>query len=130
MPNEYASLVWSTTPEMTKQLKRVPLTTFVDLVNAALRLPYADLRHYLRELEGEGAEERLHEDYMWRDQLITSNRMKDPSEQDWVPPRVVDVDPDSRASFPLRMRHVERYASHRVALIGYQLFPLIIQGAG
>ena len=45
MPDDYASLVWSTTPAIAKKILSLPPPTFAALVNAAFRLSHVDLKY-------------------------------------------------------------------------------------
>lgn len=120
MPERYASLVWSTTPSLAKQLVALPPQCFVALVNAAFRLSPVDLK-YVSTLTD--PDEILHE-IQWREGLITEN-------ENTFPPMVVDVVDGSRAAFPLKLNHVDEYTAPRVALVGdaaHTIHPLAGQG--
>jgi ubiquinone biosynthesis monooxygenase Coq6 len=120
MPDKYASLVWSTTPSMAKQLVSLPPQCFVALVNAAFRLSSIDLK-YLSTLTE--PDEILHE-IQWRQGLMKED-------ENTFPPTVVDVEDGSRAAFPLKLNHVDEYTAPRVALVGdaaHTIHPLAGQG--
>ena len=120
MPNDYVSLVWSTTPGMAKQLVALPGETFAALVNAAFRLSHIDLK-YLSTLT---SPEEIENEITWRESLLKEN-------ENTFPPRVISVEEGTRAAFPLRMNHVDEYTSSRIALVGdaaHTIHPLAGQG--
>ncbi|RPA88206.1 ubiquinone biosynthesis hydrox [Ascobolus immersus RN42] len=115
---DYATLVWSTTPEIAQKLKSLPPAQFASMVNAGLRLPMADLE-YLYKHECDVTEE-----LNWRESVL---KLKDPK----LPPKVVEVQEGSVASFPLKMRHADSYIAERIALVGdaaHTTHPLAGQG--
>ncbi|KAK9475412.1 uncharacterized protein V1510DRAFT_409118 [Dipodascopsis tothii] len=120
MPDDSATLVWSTTPELAARLKALAPDDFVAMVNAGLRLALVDVNYLSRLTEGVEA------DVEWRDALL------DPDAEGLeYPPRVLEVQDGSRASFPLRMQHVDTYVAERVALVGdaaHTTHPLAGQG--
>lgn len=128
LPNNHATLVWSTTPENTAYLKSLAPKAFIAMVNAAFRLGMADLK-YMMGMERPSSTsvadtENLHEnELVWRLQHTPL-----PSH---VPPMVTGVQEGSVASFPLRFRHASTYISPRVALVGdaaHVVHPLAGQG--
>ncbi|ODQ66410.1 ubiquinone biosynthesis monooxygenase COQ6 [Nadsonia fulvescens var. elongata DSM 6958] len=120
LPNGFASLVWSTTPELAEHLKSLSSKDFVAMVNAAFRLKDVDLRYMYTMKEG------LTEELEWRRQhTIIEN------EDNSIPLMAVDVLDRSRASFPLKLKHADTYVSERVALVGdaaHTTHPLAGQG--
>lgn len=120
MPNDYMSLVWSTTPAIAKRLVSLPPQTFISLVNAAFRLSHIDLKYLFTET----SPERIEQDIAWRESLLKVN-------ENTFPPRVVSVEESSRAAFPLKMNHVDEYIAERIALVGdaaHTVHPLAGQG--
>jgi ubiquinone biosynthesis monooxygenase Coq6 len=120
MPDDYASLVWSTTPAIAKRLLSLPPETFIALVNAAFRLSHVDLK-YLATLT---SPEEIEMEITWRESLLNED-------ENTFPPRVVSVEETSRAAFPLRLSHVDEYTTSRVALVGdaaHTIHPLAGQG--
>jgi len=120
MPDDYASLVWSTTPAIAKQLLAFPAQTFVSLVNAAFRLSHVDLKYLFTET----SPERIEQEITWRESISKAD-------ENTFPPRVVGVEESSRAAFPLKMNHVDEYTAERIALIGdaaHIIHPLAGQG--
>ncbi|KAH8602549.1 putative ubiquinone biosynthesis monooxygenase coq6 [Bisporella sp. PMI_857] len=118
LPGEYATLVWSTTPELAAKLKGLGPREFIAMVNAAFRLSPTDLR-YLHTLDGGQAEELT-----WREQHVKVDVER-------IPQRVVGVQEGSIASFPLKLRHADTYIGERVALVGdaaHTVHPLAGQG--
>ncbi|KAL1304013.1 hypothetical protein AAFC00_000454 [Neodothiora populina] len=118
LPNNHASLVWSTTPDKANLLKRLSPADFLAMVNAAFRLLPVDL-DYMHTITSGQADE-----FSWRE----SNTTFDPRK---VPQKVVGLQEGSVASFPLRMRHADTYIGHRVALLGdaaHTVHPLAGQG--
>ena len=120
MPDDYASLVWSTTPAIAKQLLGLPAQSFVSLVNAAFRLSHVDLKYLFTEM----SPERIEQEITWRESISKAD-------ENTFPPRVVGVEESSRAAFPLKMNHVDEYTAERIALIGdaaHIIHPLAGQG--
>ncbi|KAL4941560.1 hypothetical protein BDV06DRAFT_194237 [Aspergillus oleicola] len=128
LPNNNATLVWSTTPENAAYLKSLGPKTFIAMVNAAFRLSMPDLQYMIR---------------MERPSLSITNLDEDPHESEltWrlqhtptvphLPPMVTGVQEGTVASFPLRFRHASTYISPRVALVGdaaHVIHPLAGQG--
>ncbi|KXS18649.1 ubiquinone biosynthesis hydrox [Gonapodya prolifera JEL478] len=105
----YSSMVWSTTPALAQVLPKLPPATFTTLVNAAFRNALPDLSFLTSHQVDLDAEAR------WGRQIL-------PPAINWGPhpnpPEVLDVQEGSRAPFPLRLRHSQRYVTERVALVG------------
>jgi ubiquinone biosynthesis monooxygenase Coq6 len=120
MPDNYASLVWSITPEAAKKLVSIPREVFTALVNAAFRLSHVDLKYLLTVASPEGISEEI----LWRETLLKEDEIM-------LPPRIVAVEESSRAAFPLRLNHVDAYTAPRIALVGdaaHSVHPLAGQG--
>lgn len=123
LPNNHATLVWSTKPEHAAYLKSLPTSGFLAMVNAAFRLSMPDLT-YMMGMEKPTSEPTPHEDELtWRLQHTPL-----PSH---IPPFATAVQQGTIASFPLRFRHAAQYISPRVALVGdaaHVIHPLAGQG--
>ena len=120
MPDDYSSLVWSTTPAIAKRLLSLPPSTFSALVNAAFRLSHVDLK-YIFSLT---SPEEIEKEIIWRESLLNED-------ENTFPPRVIEVEDSSRAAFPLKLNHVDEYTAPRVALVGdaaHTVHPLAGQG--
>lgn len=132
LPNNYATLVWSTTVENAAYLKSLSPNAFIAMVNAAFRLSMVDLKYMFRlqptatTTSPTSPTETIsqHEDELaWR--------LKHTPLPPQIPPSVTAVQERSVASFPLRFRHASTYISPRVALIGdaaHVVHPLAGQG--
>lgn len=121
LPNNKASLVWSTTPSHAAHLKTLSPSDFTAMVNAAFRLMPVDLA-YMHTLPSSQPDE-----LSWREPATSSAQTGLPA----TFPRVTAVQENTRASFPLRMRHADTYTGHRIALIGdaaHTVHPLAGQG--
>ncbi|XP_060074577.1 ubiquinone biosynthesis monooxygenase COQ6, mitochondrial-like [Ylistrum balloti] len=118
LSNKYSNLIWTTTPDLARNLKEIPEESFVDAVNDAF---WHDRdRNDLVVKAGE----------MFQRVLNTTTEGGGGSFQQ-IPPSVVGVEANSRASFPLSMTHASNYVLHRVALLGdaaHRIHPLAGQG--
>ena len=123
LPNNRASLVWSTTPQVAAHLKSLSPSAFVATVNAALRLEEVDIK-YMLSLPSVASDEHGTE-LKWR---LQHSKASMPSRR---PPRVLDVQSGTVASFPLRLRNATSYICPRIALAGdaaHTIHPLAGQG--
>ncbi|KAI5798863.1 hypothetical protein EDC01DRAFT_21173 [Geopyxis carbonaria] len=119
LPGDYASLVWSTTPQNAALLKTLSPKDFSAMVNAAFRLSHIDLE-YLFGSKNAG----LADEIEWRESVTTTDATL-------MPTRVAGVQENTVASFPLKMRHADSYIAERIALIGdaaHSIHPLAGQG--
>lgn len=123
LPNNHATLVWSTRPEHAAYLKSLPTPAFLAMVNAAFRLDSTDLT-YMMGMSTSSSDSITHEDELaWRIQHTESSPK--------LPPKAIGVQEGTIASFPLRFRHAAQYISPRVALVGdaaHVIHPLAGQG--
>jgi ubiquinone biosynthesis monooxygenase Coq6 len=131
LPNNHATLVWSTTPENAAYLKSLPTPAFLAMVNAAFRLDMTDLS-YMMGLPSSSSSSSSdsvptspsHQDELaWRAQHTTIPPQ--------IPPPATAVQTGTVASFPLRFRHAAQYVSPRIALVGdaaHVIHPLAGQG--
>lgn len=122
LPNNRASLVWSTTPQHAAKLKSLSPSDFIATVNAAFRLIPIDIDYMLTPSASNQADELA-----WR--LPNTNPISTGLPSTF--PTITAVQEGSIASFPLRMRHASTYTGDRVALIGdaaHTIHPLAGQG--
>lgn len=121
LPGDYASLVWSTTPEQAARLKGLDPADFAAMIDAAFRLSVVDV-DYMSKLPSGQVDELA-----WRLQATDV-----PREDETKYPRIVEsVQEGSVASFPLRMRQADQYVGERLALVGdaaHTIHPLAGQG--
>lgn len=120
MPDNTATLVWSTTPSHAAKLKRLPASDFVAMVNAAFRLLPIDIDYMLSSMPDAGQAEEV----SWRLGATSFHPAQ-------VPAPIAGVQEGSVAAFPLRMRHADTYVGERVALVGdaaHTVHPLAGQG--
>ena len=90
------------------------------LVNAAYRLGPVDLK-YIATLSDPS---EIEHEIQWRESLLRED-------ENTFPPRVVDVEENTRAAFPLKLTHVDEYTAPRIALVGdaaHTVHPLAGQG--
>ncbi len=123
LPDNHASLVWSTTASNAAYLKSLPPVALVQVLNGALRLSQTDIK-YLFSLPTNS--ESAHEsEVRWRLQHTPLPRISTP------PPIITGVQEGSVASFPLRFRHATTLIAPRIALVGdaaHTIHPLAGQG--
>ncbi|KAK2738743.1 putative ubiquinone biosynthesis monooxygenase [Myotisia sp. PD_48] len=117
LPDNHATLVWSTTVQNAAYLKSLPVDAFTAMVNAAFRLSITDLSYMLslpltaRQASPDSKLESQHqEELIWR--------LKHTTIPSHVPPEVSSIQSGTVASFPLRHRHASTYISPRISLIG------------
>ena len=118
LPGNYATLVWSTTPQNASLLKSLSPKDFIAMVNSAFRLTPVDLA--FMHTQDQGQDEEL----QWRAQHTSFNH-------EMLPQAVVGVQEGTVASFPLKLRHADTYIGERVALVGdaaHTIHPLAGQG--
>lgn len=129
MPDDFATLVWSTTPELSDMLTKIEPELFVELVNASFLLQDVDMQFYYNSIKEENTE-GLIDDIKWRIEHATQKYTEEELD-DKFPVRVVSVVDNSRARFPLRLSHADTYVSERIALVGdaaHTTHPLAGQG--
>lgn len=115
-------MVWSVPPDLAVALKKMPERDFCTLVNAAFRLSVPDLKYLYSQISRTTFETKCDfaSEYDWRQSVAMHgmSEMQKIEREFEFPPEVEDVDADSRASFPLRMRNSQEYYSNRVVLVG------------
>lgn len=132
LPDNHASLVWSTTPQIAATLKAMSPAAFVATVNAALTLDAVDIEYMLSlpsssstNSDPENSNSQHEKELLWRHQHTSPPPTSRP------PPTIVGVQPNTIQSFPLRLRNSSSYISPRVALSGdaaHTIHPLAGQG--
>ncbi|RKP39065.1 hypothetical protein BJ085DRAFT_6752, partial [Dimargaris cristalligena] len=118
MPHNHVALVWSMEKDFVPHLKKLPEAEFVQALNVALRLPFEDLDYLLRHIQSPTPSFSM----------VTEFGAYHHHHQ---PPWVAQVEPDSRASFPFKLQHADRYIGQRIALVGdaaHTIHPLAGQG--
>lgn len=121
LPNNHASLVWSTTMQNAAYLKSLSPDAQTSMINAALRLDQTDLK-YLFTLDP-SLRNAHREELSWRLQHT-------PSPPHAIP-TISSIQENTLASFPLRFRHASSLTAPRVALLGdaaHTVHPLAGQG--
>ena len=124
LPNNYATLVWTTTPARAAHLKSLAPEDFLAMVNAAFRLSMVDIDYLSTLSHGQSSE------FAWR-ASINAPFLSTAENSNEIPHLVTSVQPGSIASFPLRLRHATTYIRPRIALIGdaaHTIHPLAGQG--
>ncbi|SCU96788.1 LADA_0H02762g1_1 [Lachancea dasiensis] len=132
LPNDNATLVWSTTEPLSRLLLALDPEQFVLLVNAAFVLDDVDMQYYYKQLErGTITTAELKEDITHRTELRYGKLENDSMIDEIYPPIVSEIDGKSRARFPLKLSHADSYVADRIALVGdaaHTTHPLAGQG--
>ncbi|KAG0326261.1 putative ubiquinone biosynthesis monooxygenase [Dissophora globulifera] len=133
--NGFASLVWSTTPKIAQDLKKLPASDFCVLVNAAFSASPAELEYLYKNIGPDGQPlVDFQQETEWRAGVQDMEAFRTAfgsSRTDAKPPKVIEVQENTRAPFPLRMRNSNSYVEDRVALVGdaaHTVHPLAGQG--
>ncbi|SCU95479.1 LAMI_0F02608g1_1 [Lachancea mirantina] len=132
LPDDNATLVWSTTEPLSKLLLDITPEQFTLLVNAAFVLDDADMKYYYEQLhKGSITTQELKDDIKFRTEQVLATMNEDAFMDEIFPPTVTSVEEKSRARFPLKLSHADTYVSERVALVGdaaHTTHPLAGQG--
>ena len=131
LPGDFATLVWSTTPQYAARLKTLSDEDFCAMVNAAFRLEMVDIRYMHTIPNGQTSELEWRESVKSRSNFQSTTNNDNNNNPPPLPAHVIAVQPDSVASFPLRFRHADTYISSRIALVGdaaHTIHPLAGQG--
>lgn len=123
LPDGHASMVWSTYPARASWLKAAAPETAVAMVNAGFRLENVDLDYIFDNIDPQDSAAIMTE-LDWR-------MPPESLDSDDLPVPIAELQPNSMASFPLRLRHADSYVSDRIALVGdaaHTTHPLAGQG--
>lgn len=126
MPDDSATFVWSSTPELADVLLATSDDIFPHLVNAAMVLDETDLNYIYRMLRANPDDLLVVDEIEWRMSKIAPEVL-----EDQFPVPVAEVLAGSRARFPLKFLQADTYAAPRVALVGdaaHTVHPLAGQG--
>lgn len=124
--DDNATIVWSSTPELSQLLLKVDPDIFPHLVNAAMTLEEVDLNYIYKLLEVDPSDKSVLGEIEWRMSKIKLLELDSK-----YPLPVRELVEGSRARFPLKMSHADTYVAPRVALIGdaaHTIHPLAGQG--
>ncbi|KAH3663730.1 hypothetical protein OGAPHI_005132 [Ogataea philodendri] len=127
LPDNWTTLVWSTTPENSDILMKLDEDKFLAMVNAAVKLPVEELEYLIKVAASKP--EIVAEEVAWRLQLF--NDKLSPEEAGGYPLELETIVTKSRGKFPLKLSHADTYVEERVALVGdaaHTTHPLAGQG--
>ncbi|CCG22691.1 Coq6 protein [Candida orthopsilosis Co 90-125] len=126
LTEDNATIVWSSTPELSNILLKVNEAIFPHLVTAAMVLEEVDLNYIYSVLEEDPNDFSVLKDIEWRLSKFDSRTLEES-----YPLPVLELVPNTRAKFPLKMSHADTYIAPRVALVGdaaHTIHPLAGQG--
>lgn len=150
-----SSLVWSTKPSIAAALLASNPDVLTNMINAAFRLPDVSLKYLQKRVVDAHAAgtpispSEIREEIQWREEAHGIDRNSayssallgvgsqgiPPADSEMLPPLVVELQPGTMASFPLRFNHAESYAGEgfgaRTVLVGdaaHTIHPLAGQG--
>lgn len=132
LPDDNATLVWSTTEPLSRLLVSLEPEQFTALVNAAFVLEEADMQYYYKQLaDGKMSTEELLADIEFRTEQVYDSLQVQDLVDEVYPPRVKSILAETRARFPLKLSHADTYCAERIALVGdaaHTTHPLAGQG--
>lgn len=112
LSDTHSSIVWTLDSKTASLVCKLAPSEFVTLLNAALNNPYQDIEYLLNNITGDGkAKVDFKNESEWGN---TRYNISSPHQ----PPTVLSVQKDSRACFPLRLRHADKYNGQRIVLVG------------
>ncbi|KAI5955805.1 COQ6 [Candida jiufengensis] len=126
LTEDNATIVWSSTPELSELLLKVNDQIFPHLVTAAMVLEEVDLNYIYSVLQENPNDFSVLQDIEWRLSKFDARTLDEN-----YPLPVVELIPNTRARFPLKMSHADTYVAPRVALVGdaaHTIHPLAGQG--
>ncbi|CAH2351239.1 ubiquinone biosynthesis monooxygenase Coq6p, mitochondrial [[Candida] railenensis] len=126
LTEDNATIVWSSTPELSEILIACDEQIFPELVNAAMTLDEVSLNFIYAKLKKNPNDFSVLDDIPWRQSRLKVNDLEEN-----YPLPVTEVVPGSRARFPLKLSHADTYTSARIALVGdaaHTVHPLAGQG--
>ncbi|KAK6463200.1 hypothetical protein DFJ63DRAFT_285774 [Scheffersomyces coipomensis] len=126
LTEDNATIVWSSTPELSQILLKTNKEIFPHLVNAAMVLDEVDLQYLYKLLDYNPDDFTVLDEIKWRLDKFDQQKLEEN-----YPLKVTEVLDGSRARFPLKLSHADTYISPRVALIGdaaHTIHPLAGQG--
>lgn len=121
-----ATIVWSTTPELSELLLKVNENIFPSLVSAAMVLDEVNLNYIYQMLRKNPDDTSALDEISWLFSKLNENDLEEN-----FPVQATKLVSGSRARFPLKMAHADTYNAPRVALIGdaaHSIHPLAGQG--
>lgn len=126
LTEDSATIVWSTTPELSELLLKVDSEIFCKLIDAAMTLSEVDLNYFYKMLMKNPNDKSILEEISWRRSRINVTELESK-----FPLPVLSLVESSRARFPLKLAHADTYTAPRIALVGdaaHTVHPLAGQG--
>ena len=112
----YHSLVWTIPKNISQNIMKLKDQDFLELLSVAIHNPVEDLEYLFKKItKDESSEVNFRLESEWGFGRLGKGVYN-------YPPTILDMQPNSRASFPLKMRNSVDYFKERIVLVGLICF--------